>query len=123
MKKEKAKRLARLARHGRVRKKVSGTAQRPRLCVYRSLKNIYAQLIDDTGGITLAAASSLSPEFKQKNLPRGANIEAARAVGQLLAAKATEKGIEQVVFDKNGYLYHGRVRALAEAARENGLKF
>lgn len=123
MNKEKAKRTARLARHSRVRKKVSGSPERPRLCVYRSLKHIYAQLVDDTCGVTLLSVSTLSSGFKERKLPRGSNKEAAQAVGQLLAAEALEKGIKQVVFDKNGYLYHGRVRALADAARERGLQF
>ncbi len=123
MNREKAKRMARQARHERARKKVSGTTERPRLCVYRSLKHIYAQLIDDVNGATLAYASTLSVDFKQKNPQRGSNREAAKAVGEILAAKAAEKGIKQVVFDKGCYKYHGRVRALADAAREKGLQF
>jgi len=105
----------------RVRKKVYGTAERPRLNVFRSLKHIYAQIIDDDRGVTLVAASSLSPELRGK--VNGGNIEGAAAVGRLIAEKARAKGITQVVFDRAGYLYHGRVKALAEAARENGLKF
>lgn len=108
-------------RHQRVRNKIYGTAQRPRLNVYRSVNNIYAQLIDDDMGQTLVAASSLSPELKGK--AQGGNIEGAGAVGKLIAAKALDRGIEQVVFDRAGYIYHGRVKALAEAAREGGLKF
>lgn len=123
MDKIKAKRLARLARHRRVRKKVSGTSQKPRLCVYRSLKHIYAQLIDDAQGVTLASASTLSPDYKKMKLSAGSNKEAAEAVGRILAGKALEKGIQSVVFDKNGYRYHGRIRALADAVREKGLQF
>ena len=109
--------VARLRRHARVRKSVSGTPACPRLCVFRSLKNIYAQIIDDTKGITLVAASSLELEGN------GGNKEAAKAVGELIAKKALEKGIENVVFDRGGYIYHGRVQELADGAREAGLKF
>lgn len=112
----------RARRHLRVRKKVSGKAERPRLNVFRSLKHIYAQIVDDDKGITLASASSLSPELKDQ-LERGGNKEAAAAVGRLLAQKALERGIKKVVFDRAGYIYHGRVKALAEAAREAGLEF
>ncbi|MGQ9512280.1 50S ribosomal protein L18 [Thermodesulfitimonas sp.] len=108
-------------RRMRVRKKVHGTAERPRLNVFRSLKHIYAQVIDDDRGITLVAASSLSPELRGKI--NGGNIEGAAAVGRLIAEKAKAKGINRVVFDRAGYLYHGRVKALADAARENGLEF
>jgi len=111
---------ARRRRHRRVRKKVFGTAERPRLCVYKSLRHIYAQLIDDTCGRTLAAASTLDPSFDGTG---GCNIESAKRVGELIAARAKELGIEEVVFDRGGYPYHGRVKALAEAAREKGLKF
>ncbi|MDI9471648.1 MAG: 50S ribosomal protein L18 [Tissierellia bacterium] len=107
---------ARLRRHRRVRHKISGTAERPRLCVFRSNKNIYAQIIDDVSGVTIASASSLE-------LESGANKEAAKVVGELIAAKAQEKGIKEVVFDRGGYLYHGRVKELAEAARSGGLQF
>ncbi len=110
---------ARLKRHRRVRAKISGTAERPRLSVFRSSKHIYAQLIDDVAGVTLAAASSLDKEFEGL----GANKEAARKIGELLAKKAIGKGIESVVFDRSGYIYHGRVKELAEGAREGGLKF
>ncbi len=103
-------------RHLRVRRKVKGTAERPRLNVYRSLNNIYAQIIDDTKGVTLVAASSLEDG-------KGGNIEAAKAVGKSIAAKAVDKGIKQVVFDRGGHIYHGRIKALAEAAREAGLEF
>ena len=107
-------------RHARVRNKVSGTADRPRLNVYRSLNNIYAQVIDDVAKVTLVSASSIDKELKLAN---GSNIEAAKQVGALVAKRALEKKIENVVFDRGGYLYHGRVKALAEAAREAGLKF
>ena len=113
---------ARRRRHLRIRRKVMGTAKRPRLSVYRSLKHIYAQLIDDTSGCALASASSLSPEAK-KNGTSGKNVAAAHVVGATLAEKAIALGIEDAVFDRSGYLYHGRVKALAEGAREKGLKF
>mgnify|MGYP003426571038 CR=1 FL=1 len=109
--------VARLRRHKRVRKTISGTPACPRLCVFRSLKNIYAQIIDDVAGATLVAASSLELEGN------GGNKEAAKAVGELIAKKALEKGIENVVFDRGGYIYHGRVQELADGAREAGLKF
>ncbi|WP_027718580.1 50S ribosomal protein L18 [Desulfovirgula thermocuniculi] len=109
-------------RHLRVRKKVFGTAERPRLNVFRSLKHIYAQIIDDERGVTLVSASTLSPELRGQ-LKTGGNVEAAAAVGRLVAQKALERGIKKVVFDRGGYLYHGRVKALAEAAREAGLEF
>lgn len=116
------KRLARKRRHFRVRKKIHGTAQRPRLSVYRSLRHIYAQLIDDTAGQTLVSASTREPSLREQ-LPVTMNKEAAKRVGELLARRALEKGIENVIFDRGGYLYHGRVKALAEGARENGLSF
>ncbi|HHW44544.1 50S ribosomal protein L18 [Desulfofundulus thermobenzoicus] len=116
------RKVLRAKRHRRVRKKIAGTAQRPRLNVFRSLNHIYAQIIDDEQGTTLISASSLSPELRGQ-LSRGGNKEAAEAVGRLVAQKALEKGIRQVVFDRAGYLYHGRVKALAEAAREAGLEF
>ncbi len=112
---------ARRRRHARVRKKVIGTAERPRLNVYRSLKNIYAQLIDDTAGKTLISASTLDKELS--NLTSGGNKEAAKEVGKLIAKKASEKGIKDIVFDRGGYVYHGRVQELAEGAREGGLDF
>ncbi|NLN15383.1 MAG: 50S ribosomal protein L18 [Tissierellia bacterium] len=112
--------LNRKARHRRVRKKISGTAERPRLNVYRSGKHIYAQIIDDTKGHTLVSASTLD---KSLNLTSTGNKEAAKVVGELIAKRALEKGIENVVFDRGGYIYHGRVQALAEGAREAGLKF
>ena len=113
------KNKTRQKRHLRVRNHLAGTAQRPRLNVFRSLAHIYAQVIDDEKGITLAAASSVEKTFKGK----GGNIEAAKAVGAAIAKKALAKGITEVVFDRGGYIYHGRVAALAEAAREGGLKF
>ena len=109
---------ARLKRHARIRNKISGTATCPRLCVFRSLKNIYAQVIDDVNGVTLVSASSL--ELKDTY---GGNKSAAMEVGKLVAAKAIEKGIKEVVFDRSGYLYHGRVAELAAGAREGGLEF
>jgi large subunit ribosomal protein L18 len=109
-------------RHDRIRKKVSGVAERPRLCVFRSLNNIYAQIIDDTKGATLAAASTLDKEIKAQEGHKG-NIEAAKKVGVLLAKKATEAGVKKVVFDRSGYRYHGSIKALAEASREGGLEF
>ena len=111
--------VARLRRHARVRKAVSGTSACPRLCVFRSLKNIYAQVIDDESGKTLASASSLDKEFNQY----GGNKEAAKLVGQAVAKAALDKGITEVVFDRGGYIFHGRVQELAEGAREAGLKF
>lgn len=113
---------ARKKRHLRVRKKITGTAQRPRLNVYRSLSNIYAQIIDDVTGQTLVSASTLDKEIKD-SISYGGNKEAAKAVGQLIAKRAQEKNIAQVVFDRGGYIYHGRVQELAEAAREAGLDF
>jgi large subunit ribosomal protein L18 len=113
---------ARKRRHLRVRKKVVGTPERPRLSVYRSLNHMYAQIIDDTAGKTLAAASSIEPELRNK-LASTKNKEAAKEVGLLIAKRAKEKGITQVVYDRGGNLYHGRVAALAEGAREGGLEF
>lgn len=110
---------ARKVRHERVRSKVFGTNECPRLCVFRSNTNIYAQIIDDENGNTLVSASSLDKELNLKNN----NIEAASKVGESLAKKAKKAGIKKVVFDRGGYMYHGRVKALAEAARENGLEF
>ena len=109
-------------RHTRVRKKVRGTSERPRLNVYRSLNHMYAQIIDDLAGSTLVAASSNDKEIKGK-MKTGSNIEAAKLVGVMLAKKAEEKGVKKVVFDRGGYMYHGRVKALADAAREGGLEF
>lgn len=112
----------RLQRHKRVRRKITGTTQRPRLCVFRSSNNIYAQIIDDTNRVTVVSASSLDAEVKGAVNHTG-NKEAARKVGEMIAKKAVEKGITEVVFDRGGYLYHGRVQELAEGAREAGLKF
>ena len=106
-------------RHMRVRRKISGTPERPRLNVFRSEKHIYAQVIDDAAGRTLCSASSVEKDFKG----RGSNKEAAQKVGKMVAERAVAKGIENVVFDRGGYIYHGRVKELAEAAREGGLKF
>jgi large subunit ribosomal protein L18 len=114
------KNVVRKKRHARIRAKLAGTAERPRLNVFRSNKHIYAQLIDDTKGVTLVSASTLDKEF---NLESTGNIEAAQKVGELIAKRALEKGYKAVVFDRGGYLYHGRVKALADAARENGLEF
>ena len=112
--------IVRKKRHLRIRGKISGTAECPRLNVYRSLKNIYAQIIDDKAGVTLVALSS---DNKQYEGQYGGNVEAARKVGQDIAKLALEKGIKDVVFDRGGYVYHGRVKALAEGAREGGLNF
>ncbi|NLG52464.1 MAG: 50S ribosomal protein L18 [Clostridiales bacterium] len=109
----------RMTRHKRVRAKIYGTAERPRLNVFRSLTNIYAQIIDDTSGKTLVSASTLEKGFEEK----GGNAEAAKKVGLAIAERAKEKGIKSVVFDRGGYLYHGRVKQLAEGAREGGLEF
>ena len=113
------RKLERKRRHARVRTKVSGTAERPRLCVYRSNTNLYAQIIDDVAGITLVAASTLDKEVKTKK----SNVEAAKEVGALIAKKAAEKNIKTVVYDRGGYIFHGVVKAIAEAAREGGLEF
>ncbi len=109
-------------KHLRVRKSVSGTTERPRLCVFRSNSHIYAQIIDDTEGTTLVAASSLDKDVKA-SVSNGSNIDAAKEVGKLIAQRAQDKKITEVVFDRGGYIYHGRVAALAEAAREAGLQF
>lgn len=114
------KNATRKKRHARVRAKLSGTSARPRLNVFRSNKHIYAQIIDDMSGATLASASTLDKEL---NLESSSNIEAAQKVGELVAKRAVEKGVSAVVFDRGGYLYHGRIQALADAARENGLQF
>ena len=109
----------RIKRHNRVRGKISGTAERPRLCVFRSENHIYAQIIDDVAGNTLVSASSVEKEFTGN----GGNCEAAKKIGATVAERALQKGIEEVVFDRGGYIYHGRVQALAEGAREGGLQF
>ena len=112
------RKASREKRHLRVRKKVFGTTERPRLSVYRSEKNIYAQIIDDVNAVTVVAASSLD-----KTIEKGSNKEAAKLVGELVAKRAIEKGVTEVVFDRGGYVYHGRIQALADGAREAGLKF
>ncbi len=117
-----SKEEARKARHNRVRKKVTGTPEKPRMNVFRSVNHIYVQLIDDYSNKTLAAASSVDKELKGK-IKTGGNIVAAKTVGQLVARRAVDKGIKNIVFDRGGYLYHGRIKALAEAAREGGLEF
>jgi large subunit ribosomal protein L18 len=110
--------------HRRIRKRVTGTPERPRLAVFRSQSHIYAQVIDDDAGRTLCAASSLEKELKGDAAgKRGADVDAAKKVGALIATRAKEKGIEAVVFDRGGFQYHGRIKALADAARESGLKF
>ncbi|HQR31288.1 MAG TPA: 50S ribosomal protein L18 [Blastocatellia bacterium] len=110
----------RRAVHSRIRKKVKGTTDRPRLAVFRSLNHIYAQVIDDINGVTLCSASSVE---KSAGVGKGGNIDAAKSIGKLIAERAKEKGINSVVFDRGGYIYHGRVKSLAEAAREAGLQF
>ncbi|CAJ1317997.1 50S ribosomal protein L18 [Paenibacillus sp. PK4536] len=115
------KNKARLKRHLRVRKNITGTSQRPRLNIFRSAKHIYAQLIDDVAGVTLVSASTLDKELA--DIKNGGSVEAATKVGELVAKRASEKGHTAVVFDRGGYLYHGRIQALADAAREAGLQF
>lgn len=122
MKKLQAKQAGLRRRHARVRAKVSGTPDRPRLCITRSNSNMYAQVIDDVAGKTLVAAHTLGPEFKATG-KSGANIEGAAALGEIIGKKATEAGITEVVFDRGGNLYHGRIKAVADGAREAGLKF
>ncbi|AKG23497.1 50S ribosomal protein L18 [Calothrix sp. 336/3] len=116
------RRESKIRRHRRVRGKVNGSAERPRLAVFRSHEHIYAQVIDDTQHCTIVSASTLEPDLKSK-LASGSNCEASVEVGKLIAARAKEKGITQIVFDRGGNLYHGRIKALAEAAREAGLDF
>ena len=122
MAKDKDSRKFRIVRHLRVRKKVQGSGERPRLCVFRSLRHIYAQIIDDTTGHTLASASSLEAAAGKRSGP-SPKLESSQAVGKLVAERAKEQGINQVVFDRGGYKYHGRVKALAEGSREGGLIF
>ena len=122
-KKIKAKRSRLERAHRRVRKNVAGTAERPRLAVYKSLRYVYAQVIDDASGRTLAHASSAEADLRSGVEASASSLEAAKAVGQALAERAKEQGIESVVFDRGGYIYHGKVKALADAAREKGLKF
>lgn len=119
---KKSKQELRIRRHYRVRRTVRGTAERPRLAVFRSLNHIYAQLIDDTESVTLAMASTLDKEIRSQ-VGAGGNVAAASAVGKLISQRGQEKGITEVVFDRGGFLYHGRIKALADAAREAGLKF
>ena len=114
------KNAVRRKRHARVRTKLSGTEARPRLNVFRSNKHIYAQLIDDVNGVTIASASTLDKDI---NLDSSSNLDAAVKIGELVAKRAVEKGVSTVIFDRGGYLYHGRIKALADAARENGLEF
>lgn len=116
------RRELRLVRHRRIRKKISGTPERPRLSVYRSEKHIYAQIIDDVNGRTIVAASTVEKVLREK-LQKTWNVDAAKEVGKLIAERAIAKGIKDVVFDRGGFKYHGRVKALADAAREAGLKF
>jgi len=122
IKREDRKRL-RLMRHKRLRKRISGTPERPRLSVYRSEKHIYAQIIDDTKGETLVAASTVEKELREKLNQKTWNVQAAKEVGKIIAERATAKGITEIVFDRGGYKYHGRIKALADSARESGLKF
>jgi large subunit ribosomal protein L18 len=117
------RREARLRRHIRLRKKISGTSERPRLSVFRSLHHIYAQVIDDTQGNTLIMVSTLDPELRKSLAGKSGNIDAAKLVGTTVAKKAIEKGIKKVVFDRGGQIFHGRVEALATAARAGGLEF
>jgi large subunit ribosomal protein L18 len=114
------KNVARKKRHARVRRSIVGTAERPRLNVFRSSKHIYAQLIDDENGVTLASASTMDQDVEVEN---GGNVEAAKKVGEAIAKRAVEAGHKEIVFDRGGYIYHGRVKALADAAREAGLQF
>jgi large subunit ribosomal protein L18 len=122
MDKAKEKRLARQRRHARVRRHVAGTAERPRLCVFRSLKHMHAQIIDDVQGHTLVSASTVDPEVRAQ-IDGKDKATQAQLVGELLAKRALDAGITQVVFDRGGYVYHGRVKSLAEAARKAGLQF
>ena len=122
MSKNKTRHAARLQRKKHIQKTVRGTAARPRLSVFRSARHIYAQVIDDVAGATLASASTLSPELRS-GVECGGNADAAKQVGELIASRAKAAGVETVCFDRNGYLYHGRIKALADAAREGGLNF
>jgi large subunit ribosomal protein L18 len=120
--KKEDRKQARIIRHYRIRRRLEGTKARPRLCVYRSNKHIYAQIVDDFAATTLVAASTLDAELKGKDA-KSWNVDAAKKVGELVAKRAKAKGIDSVVFDRGGYIYHGRVAAVAEAAREAGLDF
>ncbi len=117
-----AKKIGKQRRHDRIRKHVAGTPERPRLSVHRSLNNVYAQIIDDTKGVTLVSASTLDKDIKGTEGHKG-NVKAAKKVGQLIAAKAAAAGVKKVVFDRSGYRYHGSIKALAEGSREGGLEF
>jgi large subunit ribosomal protein L18 len=120
----KTRRVQRLRRHARVRRKVQGTTERPRLVVYRSLNQMEGQVVDDSQGVTLVGVSTLAPEVRERRSADGLNkSDVARAAGKLLAERAVEKGITRVVFDRGGYIYHGRVKAFADGAREGGLEF
>ena len=120
----KTRREKRIIRHKRIRKKVSGTAERPRMAFFKSLNNLYVQIIDDEAGKTLVSASTIDKDFIEKYGVRGGkNIEMAKKLGEFIAEKALAKGIQNVVFDRGGFIYHGKVKAFAEAAREKGLKF
>lgn len=119
---KKSSRTPRVKRHARIRKRLSGVPERPRLCVFRSERHIYAQIVDDITGRVLVSVSTLSKEFKEPGR-KGSDVAGAKLVGELIARKAGEKSIEKVVFDRSGFIYHGRVKALADAAREKGLKF
>ncbi|WP_029520171.1 50S ribosomal protein L18 [Persephonella sp. IF05-L8] len=120
----KTRRQKRIIRHKRIRKKVFGTAERPRMAFFKSLNNLYVQIIDDEAGKTLVSASTIDKDFVEKYGVRGGkNIEMAKKLGEFIAEKALAKGIERVVFDRGGFIYHGKVKAFAEAAREKGLKF
>jgi len=123
MDKNQARREGRQIRHLRVRRKVVGTAERPRLTIFRSLSNVYCQLVDDGTGVTIAAASTLTPEIKEQLGAKRGNVKASMAVGEQIAKLAQAKGIKKVCFDRAGYRYHGRVKALADAARKAGLEF
>ena len=116
------RRLARIKRHKRVRKNISGSSERPRLCIFRSLRHMYAQVIDDREGITLVSLSTLDPEIKKKEKYQG-NIKAAKVLGSLLGKKLEKKGIKKVVFDRGGCLYHGRIKAIAESVRKGKIVF
>ncbi|HSA06746.1 MAG TPA: 50S ribosomal protein L18 [Candidatus Gastranaerophilales bacterium] len=120
--KKKIRKIDTQKRHKRVRLKIEGTAERPRLAVFRSNKHIYAQVIDDTKGLTLASAGTVESVFKAE-MNNGGNVEASKVIGKLIAQRAKEKGINKVVFDRGGNLYHGRIAAVADAARENGIEF
>ena len=120
---DKSRSAARLKRKKRVRKKVRGTSERPRLSIFRSSKNIYAQIIDDTAASTLVDASSMSKDIKPEIAGKGGNREGATILGKIIAERALEKGIKKVVFDRNGFLFHGRIKAIADSAREHGLEF